>query len=99
MSDSPPASSSLTAELARRVLSYKSAPLEGDVLRAAKHCLLDWTAVALAAIDEPVARILRENYEGTSRGDITVLGSPRGFAAADAALVNGATSHALDYDD
>jgi 2-methylcitrate dehydratase PrpD len=89
----------LTAELARQAVAYRAANLEDDVIRVAKHCLLDWCAVALAAIEEPVSILLRKEYEQSSRGDVTVLGSDRGFAAADAALVNGATSHALDYDD
>lgn len=92
-------SEGLTSELARHVLSCRTKTLDADTLRAAKHCLLDWTAVALAAIDEPVSTLLREEYAQASRGKITVVGSSQGFAAADAALVNGATSHALDYDD
>src|SRR5689334_18949620 len=89
----------LTAELARHALASRTANYEDDVIRTAKHCLLDWCAVALAAIDEPVSILLRQEYAESSRGDVTVLGFDRGFSAADAALVNGAISHALDYDD
>jgi 2-methylcitrate dehydratase PrpD len=89
----------LTAQLARHLVEYRAAPLEGDVLTVAKHCLLDWTGVALAGIDEPVSTLLRRRYAESSRGSVTVFGSGTGFAAEDAALVNGATSHALDYDD
>jgi len=89
----------LPAELARRAIAYRAARLEDDVLTVAKHCLLDWTAVALAAIDEPVSTLVRREFAESSRGKVTVMGSDNGFAAADAALVNGTTSHALDYDD
>ena len=89
----------LTAELATRAIAYRTARLEDDVLTVAKHCLLDWTAVALAAIDEPVSTLMRREFTESSRGKVTAIGSDNGFAAADAALVNGTTSHALDYDD
>ena len=89
----------LTAQLARQVLEYRTAPLDADVLKAAKHCVLDWTAVALAGVSEPVSTLLRREYAESGRGKVTVIGSSNRFSAADAALVNGATSHALDYDD
>jgi 2-methylcitrate dehydratase PrpD len=89
----------LTAELAGRAIAYRTARLEDDVLTVAKHCLLDWTAVALAAIDEPVSTLVRREFSESSRGKVTGIGSGNGFSAADAALVNGTTSHALDYDD
>jgi 2-methylcitrate dehydratase PrpD len=53
----------------------------------------------LAGLDEPVARILRDEIAENSRGRSSIVGSTLTCAPADAALVNGATSHALDYDD
>lgn len=63
-------------------------------------CLLDWCACAIAAKDEPVARILRQQAiadGGAPRASI--IGSSLRLPVKSAALVNGATSHALDYDD
>ncbi len=59
----------------------------------------DWAACALAGQDEPVARHLRDiaRAEG-GRPDASLIGGGKAPARA-AALVNGATSHALDYDD
>ena len=60
---------------------------------------LDWAACALAGRDEPVARALRQvalKEAGTPEAGL--IGGGRVPARA-AALVNGATSHALDYDD
>lgn len=60
---------------------------------------LDWAACALAGQDETVARTVRTvaMREGGS-GEAGIIGGGRGPARA-AALVNGTTSHALDYDD
>ena len=60
-------------------------------------CLLDWCACAIAAKDEPVARILRQQAiadGGAPRASI--IGSSLRLPVKSAALVNGATSHALD---
>lgn len=59
-------------------------------------CLFDWAACALAGKDEPVAQILA--MQANVEGDASVLGGGH-TSAADAALINGTTGHALDYDD
>lgn len=62
--------------------------------------LLDWLAVGVAGIDEPVARITREN--GLAEGGVaqaSAFGTSSRLPARMAALINGTTSHALDYDD
>lgn len=61
--------------------------------------VMDWAACALAGVGEPVARILRERaLAEAGRADATLIGGGR-VPAREAALVNGAISHALDYDD
>lgn len=61
--------------------------------------VMDWAACALAGVDEPVSRILRARaLAEAGRPDAGMIGGGRVPARA-AALVNGATSHALDYDD
>ncbi len=62
--------------------------------------LLDWVAVAIAGRDEPVSRMVRAMIaaEGGSE-ESTVHGETGKYPARAAALANGATSHALDYDD
>jgi 2-methylcitrate dehydratase PrpD len=61
--------------------------------------LMDWAACGIAGKAEPVARILRDMVL-TEAGvpQASLFGGGRVPARA-AALVNGATSHALDYDD
>lgn len=66
----------------------------------AKQCVLDWFGVALAGAQEPVTRILRaQAAEDGGRPVASVVGGAAKFSAAQAALINGAGGHALDYDD
>jgi 2-methylcitrate dehydratase PrpD len=89
----------LTLKLARHSVGYRGAKLDASALTVGKQCILDWFGVTLAGLDEPVARILRDELAENSRGRSSIIGSTVTCAPADAALVNGATSHALDYDD
>jgi 2-methylcitrate dehydratase PrpD len=62
--------------------------------------LLDWAAVGLAGAGEPVAALLRAQAEEEGgAAQATLLGGAARVPARMAALVNGATAHALDYDD
>ena len=73
--------------------------LPGDARATARLSLYDWMVCGLAGVDEPVARALRA-YLGDEGGNpvATLVGGPR-LPARAAAMANGATSHALDYDD
>lgn len=87
---------SLSAHL--RAVTFHDLP--PAVVTVAKCCVLDFLGVALAGSLEPLARILRtEVGEQGGGGRATVVGQSGGAAPAFAALVNGATGHALDYDD
>ena len=80
---------------------FAHGPLEGagDARALMRLCLFDWAACGLAGRGEPVAVKLRDWAADTcGSGPATLFGG--GHAAPEsAALVNGATSHALDYDD
>ena len=87
--------------LARKLAAFgcagvaKDAPF--DMMRLS---LLDWAACGIAGRDEPVARITRGlALEDGGTAEASVIGSPTRLPARAAALVNGAASHALDYDD
>ena len=88
----------LTSKLARHCVGYRDAELDAPSVKVAKQCILDWFGVTLAGLDEPVARILRDEIAENSHGRSSIVGSTLTCAPTDAALVNGATSHALDYD-
>ena len=64
----------------------------------AKQCILDWFACAIAGRDEPLAQILRAEYSDVP-GPASVVGTGLHVRTGHAALINGATGHALDFDD
>jgi 2-methylcitrate dehydratase PrpD len=62
--------------------------------------LMDWIAVGRAGVDEPVSGVVRSVCCAQGgREQAGVFGSSQRLPARLAAQVNGATSHALDYDD
>lgn len=70
------------------------------VVEAAKLHILDALGCGLAAHALDTAPAAREAMVETgSTGPATAIGVRTGLPAADAALVNGVTCHALDYDD
>ncbi len=90
----------VTAILSEHCRNIRYESLPSEAIEAAKHCLLDWLGVTLAGSNEPLARMLREDAladGGTPQA--TLLGDGQRVTAKQAALVNGAASHALDYDD
>lgn len=75
-------------------------PPPPEVIRIVDLCLLDWASVALAGRDEPVARLVRDRaFAEGGVAEAQVCGLTQRLPARAAALVNGVTSHALDYDD
>ena len=71
-----------------------------DAIEAAKGAIMDCLACMLAGSREPLADILCRYIDAEGAAPVaSVVG--RGFktTAANAALVNGAMAHALDYDD
>jgi 2-methylcitrate dehydratase PrpD len=71
-----------------------------DVRTVVKHCLLDWLGVSLAGSREEAGRIVTEEaLEQGGTPQATLIGAGSRTSIAQAALVNGTASHALDYDD
>lgn len=71
-----------------------------ESLEILKLSLIDWCAVGIAGIDEPVSAIVRNlALADGGRADCSIFGASQKLPPKAAALVNGATSHALDYDD
>ncbi len=98
-SNAPQGTLGMTREIAARAVQLGRNALPGPVTTVARQCVIDWFAVTLAGLDEPLAGILRDLHSDPVRGGATVVGTRRRTSVAAAALVNGATSHALDYDD
>ena len=77
-------------------LTYDDLP--DNVKTVAHQCVLDWFGCAFAGSREPLSAMLRDEFSHR-HGNCRVLGSNRALDPATAALLNGASGHALDYDD
>lgn len=94
------APSAITHDVAARIASIHWEELPDDIRKTARQCVLDWFGVTLAARGEPLVRILIDDAEHDGgRETATLVGRSRKVSARQAALINGAASHALDYDD
>lgn len=91
--------SGVTQDVVGAVRAIRLDHAPADAVEVAKHCLLDWLGVTLAGHAEDLAVILREQLVGDRGGAATIVGTGATADPSTAALVNGATSHALDYDD
>ena len=90
----------ITSQLAEFAAQTQARDLPETALRMMRLSMLDWAAVGLAGRDEPVARITRDMVlEEGGAPQAGLVGHPGRVPARAAALSNGATSHALDYDD
>lgn len=77
---------------------YRDIPPE--VIRAARGYLLDGLGVALAGITEEGSRIVLNHVrQMDGKEESTVLGTRFKVPAPKAALINGVSAHAMDYDD
>lgn len=92
----------MTGTLTNRLAQFATAPLTASPVArlVTSLSMLDWLAVGRAGVAEPVAHTLRDQalMEGGA-GQAHIFGASTPVPARMAALVNGATSHALDYDD
>jgi 2-methylcitrate dehydratase PrpD len=90
----------VTAELAKRATALAWHDFPDDLLERTKQCLLDWFAVTVAGAQEELTDILvREAIEDGAKGAASLVGRSETTLPSTAALINGAASHALDYDD
>ena len=89
-----------TSAVARFVVGTDDAEIPEHVFEHARVALLDWFAVAAAGRDEPLVEMLIRHCDRMGGHEqASLLGRSRKTSVAHAALVNGAASHALDYDD
>jgi 2-methylcitrate dehydratase PrpD len=89
-----------TAAIVRHALDFDFDALPEDVIRFAKHCVVDFVATAIAGSTEPVARLLLdEALEEGGAPRASVIGQREWVTPRQAALINGTAGHALDYDD
>ncbi len=90
----------LTRSLAAQAAALTYADLTEPVRALARQCVLDYIGVTLAGAAEPlVAKLLDEMEEQGGKPQAAVIGHRPRLPTLSAALVNGAASHALDFDD
>ncbi|WPG41073.1 MmgE/PrpD family protein [Variovorax sp. EBFNA2] len=91
---------SLTSALVARARSIAQTPLRDDMRELARQCVLDWVGVTLAGSREPLVRLLRaQAREDGGNAVATLVGDGSSASVRQAALINGAAGHAIDYDD
>ncbi len=89
--------SGATRAIAADLDQYDYDKLSADAVTCAKQAILDWFAVTLAGASEPLTNILCDELAG--KGTNRLIGRSEKASLIDSALINGAASHALDYDD
>jgi len=100
MNDHSTETRAVTEVLARFVAETASDAIPGAVLERAGVALLDWTGVTLAAAGDPdMQPLLEATAPFAGPPQATLLGLGEKTDAVRAALVNGFTSHLLDFDD
>lgn len=86
--------------LAAHVAALRYESLPQPVIHAFKRALLDFVTCAISGSAMPVSRALLSYYEDNdATRTATVIGSGARLSAPNAALVNGANVHGLDFDD
>ena len=80
-----------------RAIRYEELPAAARIV--ARQALLDWSGVALAGSREPLCEILCRQLTPASPGSSSLVGRQERAGLLEGALINGAASHALDYDD
>jgi len=88
----------IAQELARHIAAFDYDGLPPEAVHWARVGILDTVGVTLAGSGEPAAR-LAADVVATAAGPSLIFGTARRTSMLDAALVNGAASHALDFDD
>lgn len=79
-------------------VNYKALP--ADVQKVARQCVIDWFAVTVAGAAEALPKRLIEHALAEGGKPLATLVAQRHkVAPLQAALINGTTSHMLDYDD
>jgi len=89
-----------TRRLANHVAATGYQDLPENAVHAFKRTLLDYLATAITGSQEPVPRLMLEYLVSTdATRTATIVGSRERLSVMNAALLNGTSTHALDFDD
>lgn len=90
----------LTRAIARFIVNTEDTAIPQQVCEHAKVAFMDWLAVTMAGNEDPlVKKLIRYADLMGGNEQATILGHGLKKSVSQAALINGAASHALDYDD
>jgi 2-methylcitrate dehydratase PrpD len=90
----------LTGTIARFITGTDSSTISDRIYEHAKVAFLDWFGVLVAGKDEPLVKKLIHHADQMGwHPQATIPGQGLKKNVSQAALINGAMSHALDYDD
>jgi 2-methylcitrate dehydratase PrpD len=89
-----------TAQMAAQATQWSWEEFPPPVREVARHAMLDWFGVALAGHRTPLVDVLFSlaRIDGATPA-ANVIGHKQKVSLPQAALINGAASHALDFDD
>lgn len=91
---------SLSSILACHVAALDCLDLDAAVIHAFRRAMVDYLACAFAGAEMPVTQALRSWAEAEGgNAAASVIATSLRLPAAQAAFVNGASAHALDFDD
>ncbi len=91
---------SIATGLAERVYSTTYESLPAETIDWAKIALLDYVGVTLAGSLETGPQLVERSFRNSgSSGQSLVFGRRRRTSASEAAVINGTSSHVLDFDD
>ena len=89
----------ISTATAQFIAEAQTRTYDDEIVDLAKRCLVDWTGVAIGAQDQPLAEVMPNASDvlGAAGRSPVIMGDM--VSPASAALINGALSHALDFDD
>lgn len=91
---------SIVTGLSERVHGTRYEELPQEAIKWAKLALMDYIGVTLAGSLETGPRLVERTFAGAKQtGPSLVFGRSYRTSAADAAVINGTSSHVLDFDD
>lgn len=85
--------------LAEAAAAWRDAPIPPEIDRAVRRALLDWFATTLPGCAEPPARLLAAALAGDGQGRAVCYVDGSRTSARQAALINAAASHIVEFDD
>jgi len=90
----------MTKRLAEFITTTDSSKIPPVAYEHAKVAFMDWLAVTIGGMDDPlVAKLIEVEDAMGGNPQATILGHNMKKSVSQAALINGTSSHVLDYDD